>query len=226
MYKQHKISTWAVQDRPVEKLIHGELLSLSKTEILSIIIGTGTKTMNSLDIARSLLSSVDNDLNKLAKKTIDELTNIKGIGKVTASKIIACFEIGSRKKTVFNKNHISRSQDVYNIFNFMQDFQHEEFWILLLNRSNKIIEKVKISQGGTSGTVVDNKLILNKAIIKLASAIICVHNHPSGNMRPSNKDKNLTTKIKSACLLMNITLLDHIIIGQDKYLSFSDEGLI
>jgi len=228
-YKYNIIKNWAVEDRPREKLLLKGTESLSDVELLAILIGSGIKNTSAVELSRKVLGSVQNNLHALGKLNITELTRIKGIGKAKALLIVAALEIGRRRnRSVINfKQKISSSKDVYNFFQpILGDMAHEEFWILMLSRSNHIIDKRRISQGGISGTVIDTRLILRSAIEKLASGIILCHNHPSGNMQPSEPDKNITEKIKTAAKYMEINLLDHIIIADKSYFSFSDEGIL
>lgn len=223
-YLQHKISTWAVEDRPVEKLMLKGIQTLSNAEVLSLIIGSSTIDRSSLEIAKILLGDFDNDLDKLAKASVSKIASYKGIGVSKALRIVSVFELARRRKMnsrILSK--ISSSRDIHSEFEFLKDLEHEEFWVLFLRRNNTIIYKTKISQGGTAGTVIDTKIIMKNAVEKLAAAIICVHNNPSGSIIPSEADKSITQKIKHACAVMDISLLDHIIIGSDEYYSFADE---
>ncbi len=228
-YKNTSIKNWAVEDRPREKLLSRGTENLSDAELLAILIGSGTKNVTAVELSRKILSSANNNLHQLGKLNINDLIKIKGIGNTKALLILAALEIGRRRsKTEVNaKQKINSSKDVYNYFQpLLGDTPHEEFWILLLNRANQIIDKLKISQGGISGTVIDSRLILRSAIEKLASGIILCHNHPSGNITPSDPDKKITDKIKNASNFMEINLLDHIIIADKKYFSFADEGIL
>ncbi|MCK5169727.1 MAG: DNA repair protein RadC, partial [Bacteroidales bacterium] len=168
-----------------------------------------------------------NNLNELGKLNIRDLTKMKGIGEAKAITIIAALELGRRRKTseIIIKKKITQSKDIFELFQpIIGDLPHEEFWILLLNRSNRIIEKIKISQGGISGTVIDVKIILKHAVEKLASSIILCHNHPSGNKKPSSADDTITGKLKSGAELLDIQVLDHIIVADIEYFSYADEG--
>jgi DNA repair protein RadC len=173
------------------------------------------------------LKSTGNKLNNLGKLTVKDLMKFKGIGEAKAISIVAALELGKRRKQEENNSShsIKSSKDVYEIFDpFVSDLSHEEFWILLLNRSNRIIGKSKISQGGVAGTVIDTKLIMKTAIENLASSIIICHNHPSGNLNPSGSDIEITNKIKIAANCLDMKLLDHIIVADHAYYSFLDEG--
>ena len=223
------IKQWAIDDRPREKLLANGVKSLSDTELLAILIGSGTKERSAVELSRAILSDSENNLAHLGKKSIAELTKTKGIGKAKAITIVAALELGMRRKLteIAKKPKVSSSKDAFDyIHSIIADIRHEEFWILFLNRSNKIIDKYKLSQGGISGTVIDVRLILKKALELLASSLILCHNHPSGNLQPSENDKKITEKIRAAALQMDIKLLDHLIISDNVYLSFSDEGLL
>jgi DNA repair protein RadC len=224
-----KITDWAVEDRPREKLYHKGTSSLSDAELLAILIGSGTKARSAVDLGRELLSMADNNLNSLGKLSISDLTKIRGIGNARAVTITAALELGRRRKLadIPEFPQIKCSRDVFELVNpILSDLSHEEFWILFLNRSNKVINRMKLSQGGISGTVTDVRMIMKKAIENLASGIIVCHNHPSGNLSPSESDTRITQKIKEAGALMDIALLDHLIISDKDFYSFADNGLI
>jgi DNA repair protein RadC len=224
-----KITDWAVEDRPREKLIQKGTASLSDAELLAILISSGTKEKSAVDLGRELLGIVNNNLNSLGKLTIADLTKLHGIGTARAVTIVAALELGRRRKMaeVPDVLQIRCSKDVADIFQpLLSDLLHEEFWILFLNRSNKVINRMKLSQGGISGTVTDVRMMMKKAIEYLASGIIVCHNHPSGNLNPSESDTKITQKIKEAGNLMDIQLLDHLIISDRDYYSFADNGLL
>ncbi|WP_319499846.1 DNA repair protein RadC [uncultured Draconibacterium sp.] len=228
-YKKLNIKDWAVEDRPREKLLSKGPRSLTDAELIAILIGSGNIEETAVELSRRILASADNNLNELGRKNIDFLTKFQGIGEAKAVTIAAALELGKRRKEadVFNKKQISGSKDAAEYFQpMLGDLNHEEFWILLLNRGNRIIDSFMVSQGGISGTVIDVRLILKNALDKMASAIILCHNHPSGTMQASNADLNITRKIKSAAEIMDITVLDHIIVGQNNYLSLADEGML
>ena len=228
-YQKLSIKNWAVEDRPRERLLSKGIQSLGNTELIALLIGTGTKEISAVDLARQILIKADNNLNLLGKFSVDDLKKQKGIGKAKAISIIAALELGRRRKLseALERPKITSSKDVYDIiFPLISDLPHEEFWILLLNRSNKIIDKNKISQGGVAGTVIDVKIILRNAIEKLASSVILCHNHPSGNIEPSKADIGITRKLKDAAEVMDIKLLDHIIVADSSYFSFLDEGIL
>ena len=224
-----RITEWAVEDRPREKLILKGTASLSDAELLGILISSGTKDKSAVDLGRELLGIVNNNLNSLGKLTISDLKKLNGIGPARAVTIAAALELGRRRKLaeIPEVPQIKCSKDVADIFQpLLSDLAHEEFWILYLNRSNKVIDRIKLSQGGISGTVTDVRIVMKRAIECLASGIIVCHNHPSGNLNPSESDSRITQKIKEAGNLMDIQLLDHLIISDKDYYSFADNGLL
>lgn len=226
-YSTLKIKDWAVEDRPREKLLKQGINTLSDAEIIALLIGSGTRNESAVELSKKVLKTAENNLNELGKLGIPDLTKMKGIGEAKAITIMAALELGRRRKIseIINKKKITQSKDVFELFQpITGDLPHEEFWILLLNRSNRIIERFKISQGGVSGTVIDVKIILKYAIEKLASSIILCHNHPSGNRNPSNADDSITEKLIKGAELIDIKVLDHIIIADTNYFSYADEG--
>ena len=229
---QHKhltIKSWAEDDRPREKLITKGRQALSDAELLGILLASGNKNETAVQLAQRILNSHQNSINQLAKLQLNDLKKFKGVGEAKAVTIAAALEIGRRRndETVYEKPKITSSQQAYTILKSkLSDLPHEEFWVMFMTRSNSVIKTECISRGGISGTVVDVRLILKPAIECLASSIILSHNHPSGNLKPSNEDIFLTKKVKEAAMLMDISLQDHIIIGDQSYLSFADEGLL
>lgn len=223
------IKEWSEADKPREKLKLQGRHSLSDAELLAILIGSGTPNNNALAIAQNLLASVNFDLSKLSKLTLTELKKHNGIGEAKALIISASLELGQRRKE-FSKPQLKKIQSSSDIHTLMAehfaDLAHEEFWVIYLNRGNFIIEKRCLSKGGISGTVADIRMILKCAIDCLASSIVICHNHPSGNLAPSTEDVIITHKCKEAALLMDIKLIDHLIIHENKYLSFCDEGIL
>jgi len=229
MYKKLSIKDWAVEDRPREKMLAKGIRALSEAELIAILIGSGNLEESAVEVSRRILASVNNNLNELGKKTIVDLQKFKGIGPAKAITIAAAMELGKRRKESEpdKKIKVVTSADGAAIFRpLLSDLPHEEFWVLLLNRNNLVIDKFMVSQGGLSGTVIDVRIILKTALDKLASSIILCHNHPSGNLIPSEADKDITKKIKEAGKHMDIPVLDHLIIANDLYFSFADEGLI
>ena len=227
-YEHLRIKEWALEDRPREKLIAKGLGSLSDAELLAILIGSGSAKESAVDLAKKILRDCNNNLNELGKKSVADLKrSYHGIGDAKAITIVAALELGRRRKQqeAYVRPKITSSNDAFNIMQpILGDLPHEEFWVLLLNRSNKVITKFRVSQGGVSGTVIDVRLILKPAIENLASSIILCHNHPSGNIYPSDADEKITEKVSEAADVMDIKVLDHLIITADKYLSFADEG--
>ncbi len=228
-HKRLNIKEWAVEDRPREKLLIKGARHLTDAELIAILIGSGNTTETAVELAKRILTATNNNLNELGKKGIDYLKSFNGIGQAKAVSIVAALELGKRRKDadVFNKNKIGGSKDVVDFFRpQLADLTHEEFWVMFLNRGNKIIDTFMVSQGGISGTVIDVRLILKKAIEKLASSLILCHNHPSGTIQASNADISITKKIIDAAKIMDITVLDHIIITQNSFLSFADNGML
>ncbi|MEN8118466.1 MAG: DNA repair protein RadC [Bacteroidota bacterium] len=228
-YKKLNIKDWAVEDRPREKLLSKGARSLTDAELIAILIGSGNTEETAVELSRRILTAVNNNLNDLGRKNIDFLIKFNGIGEAKAVSIIAALELGKRRKEaeVFDKMKITGSKDAADFFQpVLNDLNHEEFWVMLLNRGNKIIDTFMVSQGGISGTVIDVRLILKIALEKMASSIILCHNHPSGNLQASDADLKITRKIKDAAEIMDISVLDHLIIGQNSYLSLADEGLL
>lgn len=229
MYKKPSIKEWAVEDRPREKMLVKGIRALSEAELIAILIGSGNLDESAVELSRRVLASVNNNLNELGKKNINDFQKFKGIGPAKAITIAAAMELGRRRKESEpdEKPKVITSSDAATIFKpLLSDLPHEEFWVLLLNRNNLYIDKMMVSQGGLSGTVIDVRIILKMALDKLACSIILCHNHPSGNLIPSEADKEITKKIKEAGKHMDIPVLDHLIIGNDTYFSFADEGLI
>ncbi len=223
------ISNWAKEDKPREKLLLKGRAALSDAELIAILIGSGTVSMSAVELSKNILAGADNNLNSLAKLSIKDLEKFKGIGEAKAISIIAALELGKRRKesepTV--KNKISCSKDIFEIMQpHLIDIPHEEFWIILLNRGNQVIKKNQISSGGIAGTVVDVRLIFKIALENLSNSMILIHNHPSGNLKPSQADIDLTKKLKNAGVMMDIPVLDHLIITEKKYYSFADEGIL
>lgn len=221
------INQWNEDDRPREKLIHKGRQALSDSELIAILLGSGTRNESAVELARKILALCRNNLNELASLSLKDLMKIKGIGEAKAITIAAALELGRRRKETewHEKPQIQSSKDAYDqLWPHMADLDHEQFWVLLLNRANKVLSAKKVSQGGMTGTVADPKLIFKTAIENDACYIILSHNHPSGNLRPSQSDIDLTKKLREAGKLMEIQVLDHIIVAAGKYYSFADEG--
>lgn len=231
MKKEYKlpITAWNLDDRPREKLISKGSHSLSDSELIAILIGSGNRQESAVGLSKRILASVDNNLNELAKMSINQLTDFKGIGEAKAITIITAITLGKRLQieSVLIKPIVSSSKSVCNIMQpKIGNLPHEEFWVLFLNNSNKVINTVQLSKGGLTGTVVDIRMLFKKAMELLSVAIIVCHNHPSGKLTPSEADKKLTKKIKVAGDTLDIKLLDHLIITEKEYLSFADEGIL
>ncbi len=224
-----KIKSWSPEDRPREKLLAKGTRVLTDAELMAILLGSGTNTISAVELAKRVLKTVDNSLHDLARLSVTDLMKVKGIGQVKAMAIIAALELGRRRKdtVVDQKPAITCPRDCFEILQpHLQDVPHEEFWIILLNRANRVIKKCQISQGGVAGTVADPKIIFKLAIAELASGLILAHNHPSGNLSASQADRELTKKIMAAGQLLEIQVLDHLILGGQKYFSFADEGIL
>lgn len=223
------IKAWAEDDRPREKLVSKGRQALSDAELLAILLGSGNKHETAVQLAQRILNSHQNSINHLAKLQLNDLKKFKGVGEAKAVTIAAALEIGRRRTDgdFEEKTKITSSKHAYDVLKSkLCDLPHEEFWILFLNRSNSVVKTECISKGGVSGTVVDVRLILKPAVECLASGIILAHNHPSGNLKPSQEDIILTKKVKEASKLLDILIQDHIIIGDQNYYSFADEGIL
>jgi len=228
---QDKISikAWAEEDRPREKLSAQGRRALTDAELIAILIGSGSRTETAVELSKRILHHYDNDLNKLAKASVQELSNFRGIGEAKAISIIAALEIGRRRDDTEVKavESILSSKDAYNLMRrHLVDLNHEEFWIILLGRSSKVLSRELISKGGLSGTVADPKVIFHIALQHQASGIILIHNHPSGNLKPSQQDISLTKRLTEAGRILDIQIFDHLIIGDIGYFSFGDESLL
>ena len=231
MENKHKLSItqWAVEDRPREKMMEKGVATLSDAELLAILIGSGNREETAVELMRRVLSSCDNNLNVLAKWEICDFSCFKGIGPAKSVTVMAALELGKRRnlQETQSRLQIRSSKDIYSLFQpIMCDLEQEEFWVLLLNQACKVIDKVRISIGGIDGTYADVRTILREALLQRSTQMAVVHNHPSGNVQPSQPDKSLTQSIQKAAELMNIRLIDHVIVSEDNYYSFADEGLL
>jgi DNA repair protein RadC len=227
----HKITIklWAEEDRPREKLLSLGRRSLTDAELIAILIGSGSRSETAVELSKRILHAFENDLDKLGRLSVNELSKFKGIGEAKAISIISAMELGRRRReTEIRKvTQISCSKDIYLLLSrYFADLNHEEFWIVLLNRANKVLSQHLISKGGQAGTVADPKVIYQAALEHNAASIILAHNHPSGSLKPSQADINLTRKLKEAGQLLDISVLDHLIFTDSSYLSFADEGLL
>ncbi len=229
MQEQRKsIKDWALDDRPREKLLLKGAEALSNSELIAILIGSGTKTKSAVDVAKALLDKVQDRLNDFGKLTVKELMQVNGIGEARAVTITAAMELGRRRQAVVSlKNNVKTSADIAHFFQAqLRDKLHEVFAVAFLNRANKINHLEIISEGGITGTVADPRIILKKALEHNAVNIVLCHNHPSGSLKPSKADEVLTRKIKEAALLLDMTVVDHIIVSEDGYYSFADDGIL
>lgn len=223
------IKKWAVDDRPREKLLLKGKESLSDAELIAILIGSGNKTESAVELSKRILADASNKFNQLGKLTVKELITYVGIGEAKAISIIAALEIGRRRRLeeALTQPKITSSSTAFEILKpILEDLPHEEFWILYLNNANKVLQRHQLSKGGITGTLVDVRLIFKQALSLGATAIIAAHNHPSGKLTPSRSDIEITKKLKLAGKSLDIKLLDHLIVTQNTYLSFADEGLL
>ncbi len=223
------IKDWAEDDRPREKLMQFGAKSLSTAELLAILLGSGSRGQSAVQLAQSILKDCENNLHDLSKKNIESLKKYKGMGDAKAITVVAALELAQRRMDtpLRERQKIASSQDAYNcLVQYVAYLPHEEFWVLLLDRANKVMGRRRISEGGVAGTVVDAKRVFQPALEVLASGIVLCHNHPSGNLQPSQADIDITLKLKQAAGLFDIILLDHIIIAESGFFSFADEGII
>ncbi|HAX96421.1 MAG TPA: hypothetical protein DCY35_07870 [Prolixibacteraceae bacterium] len=223
------IKDWATEDRPRERMLAYGPRMLTDAELIAILIGSGNLEETAVELSRKILGSVENSLNDLGKKSYEYLSSFKGIGEAKAVNIMAAMELSRRRKSeeAPERPQITSSNDAAAILMpLLGDLDHEEFWILLLNRNNKVIHRFMTSKGGLTATVIDVRTILKTAIERLATAMILSHNHPSGNLTPSDADMQITRKLKDAGKIMDIQVLDHLIVSQKGYYSFADNGMI
>lgn len=221
------IRSWAEEDRPREKLLTQGRRALTDAELIAILIGSGSRSESAVELSRRILAEAGHDLNQLSKQTVQALCNFKGIGEAKAITIVAALELGRRRQETpeVQRRQITTSRDVFDVLKSKYtDLNHEEFWILLLNQANRVQRVHLVSKGGRAGTVVDAKLVFEAALQYKATSIILSHNHPSGNLKPSNQDLSLTRKLVEAGKLLDIRVLDHVIFADHSYYSFSDEG--
>jgi DNA repair protein RadC len=220
---------WSPQDLPREKLIDKGKSALSDAELISLLLGTGTRATSSVELGKRVLHCANNNLHELARMTVKDLTRVSGIGNSKAMAIVAALELGRRRRELDpeSRPRLSKSADAFDLIKpVLLDIPHEEFWIILVNRANRLIKIGQVSQGGVAGTVADPKIIFKMALEELASGIILAHNHPSGNLSASQADIELTRKLSAGARLLEIQVLDHIILAGQKYFSFADEGLM
>lgn len=222
------ITNWSEDDKPREKLMLKGKSALSDAELIAILIGSGSRNESAVDLSKRILASVDNNLNALGKMTLQQLMNFKGIGEAKAISIMAAMELGRRRR-VEDAVELKKITSSKMIFELMQpiigELPHEEFWVLYLNNSNKVLFKSQQGKGGITGTMVDVRLVFKAALELGATSVILCHNHPSGTLTPSDADKQITRKLKAAGVNLDIQVLDHLIITENGYFSFNDEGI-
>ena len=223
------ITNWALGDRPREKLLAKGKVVLSDAELIAILIGSGSRNESAVQLSKRILNEASNSLNDLGKYTVEQLMEFKGIGEAKAITIVAAMELGRRRRAeaALEKKIITSSASVFELMQpLIGELEHEEFWIVYVNNSNKVLQHSQLSKGGITGTLVDVRLVFKTALQIGAVAIILCHNHPSGSLIPSQADKHLTQKLKSAGESLDIRVLDHIIVTQNKYFSFADESIL
>lgn len=227
--KKLTIKSWALDDRPREKLLAKGKTTLSDAELIAILIGSGNRQESAVALSKRILQTVDGNINELAKLSVEKLSTFKGIGEAKAISIITALELGKRRQleTALEKPKITSSKAVFDLMQpIIGDLEHEEFWVLFLNNSNKVLAKSQMSKGGLTATIVDVRLLFKRALELAAVGMIVCHNHPSGKLEPSQADKQLTEKIRLAGSTLDIKLLDHLIITEKWYFSFADEGVL
>ncbi|RXP63275.1 JAB domain-containing protein [Lutibacter sp. HS1-25] len=227
--KSLSIKAWAEDDRPREKLLLKGKSALSDAELIAILIGSGSRNESAVDLSKRILNSIENNLNTLGKLTALDLQKFKGIGEAKAISIITALELGRRRRLeeALEVPKITSSKSVFEIMQpLIGELQHEEFWIVYLNNSNKVLLKEQLSKGGLTGTLVDVRLVFKRALDLFATAVILCHNHPSGKLQPSVADKSITSKLKLAGETLDIKVLDHLIITENAYFSFADESIL
>lgn len=223
------IKNWSQDDQPREKLRDKGKSVLSDAELVAILIGSGNREESAVDLCKRILASVDNNLNTLGKLSVKQLMEFKGIGEAKAISITAALELGRRRRLEegLQLEKITSSRSVFDVMQpILGEIPHEEFWILYLNNSNKVLQKKQLSKGGITGTLVDVRLVLKNALEVGATALILCHNHPSGTLKPSQSDKDITQKLKLAAQSLDIKVLDHLIITEKAYFSFADEAIL
>lgn len=223
------IKNWSQDDQPREKLLNKGKAALSDAELVAILIGSGNRQESAVDLCKRILASTNNNLSALGKLSIKQLMEYKGIGEAKAISIIAALELGRRRRgeEALEKKKITSSSSVFELMQpVIGELQHEEFWIIYVNNSNKVIQKNQLSKGGITGTLVDVRLVLKNALEVGATGLILAHNHPSGTLKPSEADKQITQKLKAAAQSLDIKVLDHLIITEKAYFSFADETIL
>ncbi len=224
-----RILSWAEEDRPREKLLIKGKSALSDAELIAILLGSGTAQFSAVDLAKVILGLADNSVKDLSRLSVKDLTKVKGIGDAKAITLIAALELGRRRRDIEpnRRRQVKSSYDVYmEMKGEFADKEHEEMWLLMLNRSHHVIRKIQLSTGGVSGTFVDIKMVFKSALEYLASSVVVIHNHPSGSAKPSESDLVITKKLVSTGAVMDIPVVDHLILAEGGYFSFKDEGII
>ena len=219
------INQWAEEDRPREKMMLHGAGALSNAELLAILIGSGSTDESAVELMRKVLADYRNSLSELGKSGVEELCRYKGIGPAKAITLLAASELGRRRKEegTLERLQVRSSEDIYRLF---YPLMCEECWVLLLNQAGKVIDRIRISQGGLASTAVDIRCVLREALIRRAVSMVLCHNHPSGNLRPSREDDRLTESLRQAAVTVNLRLLDHVIVTDGKYYSYADEGRV
>jgi len=227
--EKYSIKNWAIEDRPREKLLNKTATALSDSELLAILLNNGSKDKTAVDLAREILRLGKNNLNELGKLSVKEFMKIKGIGEAKAVTIAAALELGRRRQagSFLGKTVVKDSRDIAAYLQILlKDYKKEVFAVVFLNRANKINHFEIVSEGGITGTVADPRIILKKALEENAVSLILCHNHPSGNLKPSRADEDLTFKIREAARYFDIKIIDHVIVSEEGYFSFADEGIL
>ena len=227
--KPVSIKYWAEGDRPREKLLDKGKISLSDGELIAILIGSGSKNESAVELSKRILAASENKLNELGKLSVKQLTKFKGIGEAKAVTIVAALELGRRRRgeEAVERKQITSAEDAFEVMQpIIGDLNHEEFWIIYLNNSHKILQKLQLSKGGMTGTLVDVRLAFKNALEVGATAVILVHDHPSGSLNPSQADKALTKKLIAGGESLDIKVLDHLIITQNSFVSFANKGIL
>ena len=222
------ITNWSEDDKPREKLMLKGKSALSDAELIAILIGSGSRNESAVDLSKRILGSVNNNLNALGKQSLSQLMQFKGIGEAKAIAIVAALELGRRRRAeeAVELLKITSSKIIFELMQpIIGELAHEEFWVIYLNNSNKVISKTQLSKGGITGTVVDVRLVFKAALEMSATSLVLCHNHPSGSLKPSDADIQITQKLKRAGESLEIAILDHVIVTETSYFSFVDEGI-
>ena len=227
--KPFSIKNWSEDDRPREKLLSKGRSALSDAELIAILIGSGNREESAVGLSKRILASVANNLSELGKVSIKDLIKFKGIGEAKAISIAAALELGRRRGggEALSRKHITSSKSIFELMHpLLGDLPHEEFWVIYLNNSNKVLDKLQLSKGGMTGTLVDTRIALKRALEVGAISLALVHNHPSGTLQPSEADKQVTQKLSTASKSLDLRVIDHLIITEKGYFSFADEGVL